>query len=49
LSLQDYTPGESGVDRTTRQEIEMEEAGMRLNYKHRKLQGKPLQLPTPQA
>jgi len=37
--LQDYQPRESGVDRTTRREIEVEEAGMRLNYKHRELQG----------
>lgn len=36
---QDYQPRESGVDRTTRREIEVEEAGMRLNYKHRELQG----------
>jgi hypothetical protein len=40
----DYSGRETGVDRTTRQEIDMEEAGMRLNYKHRKLQGKPFDL-----
>lgn len=39
LPQDDARPRESGVDRTTRREIEMEEAGMKLNYKHRKLQG----------
>lgn len=32
-------PRESGADREARREVAMEEAGLRLNYKHRKLMG----------